>query len=68
MITHVIANIEGGSRQNKVNYEDTQSTKLAKTKTQGNISTQFRRMNITIMKKTVLLNPFETNVQQQVLT
>ena len=66
MIKHVIANIEGGSRQNKVNDEDTQSTKLAKT--QVNISTQFRRMNITIIKKTVLLNPIKTNVQQQVLT
>ncbi len=66
MIKHVIANIEGGSRKKKVNDEDTQSTKLAKT--QVNISTQFRRMNITIIKKTVLLNPIKTNVQQQVLT
>jgi hypothetical protein len=68
VIKHVIANIERGSRKKKVNDEDTQSTKLAKTKTQGNISTQFRGMNITIMKKTVLLNPIETNVQQQELT
>jgi hypothetical protein len=66
VIKHVIANIEGGSRKKKVNDEDTQSTKLAKT--QVNISTQFRRMNITIIKKTVLLNPIKTNVQQQVLT